>query len=670
MALSRRSFVTYALAAGLVLDVGDVVVSPRVASAADDPVPPALLAGQALSSSTVRLLWTAVAGAESYRVYRDDQLIADQPGTLLEDTGLAATTTHRYEVTTVIGGVESVRSAPVVVVTQAQDPTAVPTAPTNLKSSSLTSSSVKLTWTKSTSVAKITGYRILRGPVGAPVENLVQISTTDGAASYTASKLFANRAYQFAVRAVDVAGHVGPAATIAVTTKTSSDTSAPSAVSNSSVVVRRYSDSRLDVTWGSSSSSDVAGYQVYRNNVLIATVEEPLRKTYSDNGLSPSTSYTYRIAAVDSAGNVSALTSGKTGSTPAAGTVLVTRGPYVVQTDATSARVLWWTNLPAPSGVDYGIGSFTGSVDDPTPRLQHAMLLGGLQPGTAYTYQVRSGNATLGGNGFTTAPAPGTAFTFAAVGDFGGGSAQEASIANLIAASSAQFVQTLGDNVYPDAQDPDPEHFYSDFDNRFYKQYGPVIRTRTLYPANGNKEYYGDGAAARNLWSPNNQRWYSYGWGDLHVLVVDSEQPLGAGSPQRAFVSADLAAATAAWKICVVHRPPYSSTTTSSSSSTVLTNLVPLLEQYGVRLCLSGNSHNYERSHPLRAGAIDSTGVTYVVSGGGGNGLNQFTASQPFWSAYRSARFEYVQCSVSPTQLVLNAYSDTGTLFDSTTLTQ
>ncbi|MFF8378325.1 fibronectin type III domain-containing protein [Streptomyces sp. NPDC015661] len=670
MALSRRSFVAYALGAGLALDVGDVVVSPRTASAADTPVPPELLAGQALTSSTVRLLWTAVTGAETYRVYRDNVLIAEQPGTLLEDGGLTATTTYSYEVTTVIGGVESARSAPVVVVTQRADPATGPTAPTNLKTSSLTSSGVKLSWTKSTAAAKITGYRILRGAVGAPLESLVQIATTDGTTSYTASKLFANRAYQFAVRAVDVAGHVGPAAAIDLTTKTMNDTSAPSAVSNSSVVVKRYSDSRLDITWGSSSSSDVAGYQVYRNNVLIATVEEPLRKTYSDNGLSPSTSYTYRIAAVDSAGNVSALTSGRAGSTPAAGTVLVTRGPYVVQTDRTSARVLWWTNLPTDSTVDFGVGTFSDSVFDPTPRLQHAMLLGGLEPGTEYVYQVRSGNATLAGNRFTTAPAPGTAFTFAAVGDFGGGSGQQTSIANLIAASSTSFLQTLGDNVYPDAQDPDPERFYSDFDNRFYKQYGAVIRTRSLYPANGNKEYYGDGAAARNLWSPNNQRWYSYDWGDLHVLVVDSEQPMGAGSAQRAFVDADLSATTAAWKICVVHRPPYSSTTSTSSSSTVLAQLVPRLELYGVRLCLSGNSHNYERSHPLRAGVTDPTGVTYIVSGGGGNGLNQFTASQPSWSAYRSARFEYVQCSVSPTQLVLNAYSDTGELFDSTTLTQ
>ncbi|MFF9850944.1 fibronectin type III domain-containing protein [Streptomyces litmocidini] len=643
MALSRGQFVAYALASGVALDIGDVVVPPPPASAYAAPAPPALLAGQALTSSTVRLLWTAVAGADSYRVYRDDQLIADQPGTLLEDNGLAATTTYRYEVTAVAGGLESARSAPVVEREAQLDQVH----------------------------ERGQGHRLPDPPrpFRGPLQDLVQIATTDGGTTYTASKLFANRTYQFAVRAVDVAGHVGPAATIVVTTSASSDTSAPSAVSSSSVTVRRYSSSRLDVTWGTSSSSDVSGYQVYRNNVLVATVEEPLRKTYSDNGLAPSTSYTYRIAAVDLAGNVSALTTGRTLSTPAAGTVLVTRGPYVVQTDRTSARVLWWTNLPTPSTVDYGIGSFTAAVSDPTPRLQHAMLLGGLQPGTEYVYQVRSGNATLGGNRFTTAAAPGTAFTFAAVGDYGGGSAQEASIANLIAASSARFVQTLGDNVYPDAQDPDPERFYSDFDNRFYKQYGPVLRTRTLFPANGNKEYYGDGAAARNLWSPDNQRWYGYEWGDLHVLVVDSEQPLGPGSTQRAFVAADLAAATTAWKVCVVHRPPYSSTTSTSSSTTVLTDLVPFLEQYGVTLCLSGNSHNYERSQPLRAGAVDPTGVTYVVSGGG-NGLNSFQATQPSWSAYRAARYEYVQCSVSPTPLVLSAYSDTGALFDTMTWTR
>src|SRR3712207_7711004 len=62
----------------------------------------------------------------------------------------------------------------------------------------------------------------------------------------------------------------------------------------------------------------------------------------------------------------------------------------------------------------------------------------------------------------------------------------------------------------------------------------------TLFPyttlfRSGNKEYYGDGAHFRNFWMPNNGLWYSYEWGDAHILVLDTEQPYGPGTPQYRF---------------------------------------------------------------------------------------------------------------------------------------
>jgi hypothetical protein len=103
----------------------------------------------------------------------------------------------------------------------------------------------------------------------------------------------------------------------------------------------------------------------------------------------------------------------------------------------------------------------------------------------------------------------------------------------------------------------------------------------------------------------------------------------------------------------------------------VLQYLVPLFEQYNVQLVLSGNSHNYERSYPLRGGnVVSSGGVTYVVSGAGGNGFNKFTIAQPSWSAYREASYyEYTKVTVSPTSLQVDAVrADTNAVFDSTTI--
>lgn len=118
--------------------------------------------------------------------------------------------------------------------------------------------------------------------------------------------------------------------------------------------------------------------------------------------------------------------------------------------------------------------------------------------------------------------------------------------------------------------------------------------------------------------------------------------------------------------------PPYSSTTANSSSKPVRTDLVPLFQQEKVDLVLSGNSHNYERTFPLVDGVATSGGVTYVVSGAGGNGFNAFTGTAPAYSAFReSSYYGYAKVTVSPTAVTVDAVrADSNTVFDTTTITK
>ena len=120
---------------------------------------------------------------------------------------------------------------------------------------------------------------------------------------------------------------------------------------------------------------------------------------------------------------------------------------------------------------------------------------------------------------------------------------------------------------------------------------------QTLWLGSGNHEYYGDEAFWQNFWMPNNERWYSYDWGDAHILVLDTELPFTPGTPQYQFAQADLSASQSkTWRIVVVHRLPYSSHTANSSSTSVRTYLVPLFEEQNVQLVLTEHSHNYERT--------------------------------------------------------------------------
>jgi hypothetical protein len=124
------------------------------------------------------------------------------------------------------------------------------------------------------------------------------------------------------------------------------------------------------------------------------------------------------------------------------------------------------------------------------------------------------------------------------------------------------------------------------------------------------------------------------------------------------------------WRIVAMQRPPYSSTSEYSSSVAAQRDLVPLFQVGRVGLVLSGNSHNYERTVPLINGEpASSGGITYVVSGGGGNSFNNFRSTQPPRTAFRQDSFyEFVKVTVSPTTLAVDAVAaDTNAVFDSTT---
>jgi fibronectin type 3 domain-containing protein len=631
--------------------------------------PPDLVVAQGVDDTAVEVAWTGVNGADSYRVYRDGAFVAEQPGTQYVDSPLSPDSPHDYAVSAVSGGIESALSTPASTRTQQPTDHTAPADTGPITVSDVTESSADLDWSNSTDNVKVVAYRILRGPAGTPPDQLTQIATSEGSSSYSASNLRSNTSYVFGVIAIDANNNHSPLRTVTFTTASTFDVIAPAAPSNGGVRTIPFSSSRIDVTWPTSTSSDVASYRVYRNGVQVGDVPSPLRKTFSDTGLTPATTYTYTIRTVDWAGNLSSATSGKVGTTPAAGTVLIRRGPLTEWITPSSARVAWWTNLPTASVVQYGAGGLTQTVTDPVQRTQHMMLIGGLTPGTQYQFSAGDG-VTMSPTGiFSTASAAGSTFSFAAVGDFGGGSTGEQQVADAIAASGAQFTQTVGDNVYPDAADPDFETFYSDFDSRLFKQYGPAMTTQAFMIGNGNHEYYGDEATWRNFSLPNNERWFSYDWGDAHFTVLDTEQPYSPGTPQYAFASADLAAhQDDTWRIVIIHRPPYSSISNNSSSSGVLADLVPLFEQQHVQLVLAGHSHNYERTYPLIGGTPAEGGVVYVVTGGGGNGHNTFQIPQPSWSAYRNdTDYQYTKVTVSPQSIRLDAIrGDTQAVFDST----
>ena len=119
------------------------------------------------------------------------------------------------------------------------------------------------------------------------------------------------------------AGHVLPQAGMAAYAvhffgldgTTSGDMTPPTVPSN--LAVGGVTSSSASLSWSASTDNvAVAGYRVYRNGVQVGTASGT---TFTDTGLSASTQYTYKVAAYDAAGNVSAQSPGVVATTSGGG---------------------------------------------------------------------------------------------------------------------------------------------------------------------------------------------------------------------------------------------------------------------------------------------------------------------------------------------------------------
>lgn len=167
-----------------------------------------------------------------------------------------------------------------------------PSAPTNL-TAALSGTTANLKWTASSDNVGVTGYRVTR--------NGTVLTGTVTGTSFSNSGLAAGT-YTYTVAAIDAAGNTSGASNSASVTvsEPTSDTTAPSVPASLTATL---AGTTVDLSWTASTDNvGVTGYRVTRNGVVITTV---LNTFYNDSNRSPGT-YTYTVAAVDGAGNVSA----------------------------------------------------------------------------------------------------------------------------------------------------------------------------------------------------------------------------------------------------------------------------------------------------------------------------------------------------------------------------
>ncbi len=358
--------------------------------------------------------------------------------------------------------------------------------------------------------------------------------------------------------------------------------------------------------------------------------------------------------------------------------------PYIRETHLTcsgepaSAMTVNWVSDPTTPGavVEFGtapdFGSrVEGSTEARGQQLFHTVELTDLAPDTLYYYRCGDGAAEWSARfSFRTAPiaAPSGEIVFAVMGDSRNGPATFARLAEAAHAIGPDFTLYTGDAV---DNGTSPLQWME-----WFEAAGDLDSDAPLMPTLGNHE--GNAALYFQQFDlPGNERWYSFDWGNVHVVCLDTEA--GLAGEQESWLEADLAAAAAnpaiTWKVVFFHQPPFSSGWGHGSNQRVREAWCPLFDTFGVNLVLSGHEHNYERSGPVNYSLAPAALMPdwndarcYVVTGGGGAPLSPLGTS--WWTEARGALFHWVEVRISGTILHLATHDLAGNTIDSLELTK
>ena len=187
--------------------------------------------------------------------------------------------------------------------------------------------------------------------------------------------------------------------------------------------------------------------------------------------------------------------------------------------------------------------------------------------------------------------------------------------------ATANLLDTIPGNVFTTGDNANSVGNLADFTNCYAPSWGRH-KART-FPAVGDKEYQVTGAAG--YWQyfgavtgDSGNYYYSYDLGTWHIVVLNSNIDVSAGSPQEQWLRADLAASTKQCTLAYWHYQLF-----SSSGTGYRTAVVPLwnaLYAAGAEIVVNGHARVYERFAPQTpTGGLDQArGIRQFTVGTGG----------------------------------------------------
>ena len=319
------------------------------------------------------------------------------------------------------------------------------------------------------------------------------------------------------------------------------------------------------------------------------------------------------------------------------------RSPYFQKQAVDAMSVLWNTAEPETGVVRYGLHpeKLDKELKEEIASEAHELRLTGLLAGQRYYYAVGNTSAMKYGGSeddwFMTAPETGSDSTVRlwVIGDSGSPGKLAWSVRDAMKSwveanprENKPFIDqwvTLGDNAYRSGSN-------QQYRFAFFDSYSDILNNIAPWPGYGNHDArrraffeifsLPEQAESGGVASAT-EHFYSFDYANVHTVMLDSQDSdRDPDSDMLNWLKRDLEAYQSSgrakgldWLIVAFHHPPYSKGTHDSDDEgdsggrmhDMRQTVLPVLEQYGVDLVMSGHSHGYERSYLMDCHYGDSS---------------------------------------------------------------
>ena len=189
-------------------------------------------------------------------------------------------------------------------------------------------------------------------------------------------------------------------------------------------------------------------------------------------------------------------------------------------------------------------------------------------------------------------------------------------------------------------------------------------------PPNGNETF--------------NRRYYSYDFGDVHYVVLDTmlyesnhEDNHDTHHPdlydvQVQWLRQDLMANTKKWTVVLMHRDPFQYAFDRSGVNRAVgfddegVLFMPIFDEFNVDLVLSAHLHSYRNRGHVRNFDRDASGPLYILTGIAGDARRPKWKEHPLdvYVAPDRDKNNYMTMTVTPNKLIVKAFLPDGTQLD------